>query len=698
MTEKVLASSCGLEQLSGVGEKVKEKLHRLKILSLHDLLFHLPIRYEDRTTVRAISQCVLHDFTQIDASVVSSQYGFGKKRSLIVVVSDGSAHMTCRFFHFNASMRAALTEEGKTFRFYGQIRLGARGYEMMHPEFKEIPVGGQLPLADRLTPVYALTEGLGQKTLARLVQQAFKLARHNALFPDYLAEWLPREQQLVTLIDALHACHYPDVGISLSDLHERRHPFMQRLVIDELVANQLALMRLRKKAADHGAIAMVPNGAHRSQLMQAFGFELTPAQARVEQEILSDLATPIPMMRLVQGDVGCGKTVVAALAMSVAVANGYQAAMMAPTEVLAEQHATNLAAWFEPLGVRVVLVRGQMGAKARREADALLASGGAQVIVGTHALFQKEVVFSQLALVVIDEQHRFGVNQRYALCEKGAIEGKMPHQLIMTATPIPRTMAMTAFAELDYSVIDALPKGRQVIKTLVMEDAKRQDLVRWVVDNNAEGGQVFWVCPLIEESEVLQCQAAEEMFKSLCDYLPDLCIGLVHGRMTSAEKAAVMAQFKSGKIRVLVATTVIEVGVDVPNANMMIIEGSERLGLSQLHQLRGRVGRGSRQSYCVLLYKSPLGKKGGYRLKVMRDCIDGFEIAEKDLRLRGAGEVLGTKQTGLAQYKVADALRDQAVLPEVRSYALKCLDHMEESSQKAFVWRWLGDKDQYTKV
>lgn len=690
----VLAFS--LEQLSGVGGKVKEKLARLQLHTLVDLLFHLPIRYEDRTSVMPIKNCRVLEFAQIDAQIVSAKVAFGKTRSLIVTVSDGASTMTLRFFHFNASMKKSLSQEGETFRFYGQLRLGAKGLEMMHPEFCRLSQCP--PLEDRLTPVYALTEGLGQKTMSRFIRQAFQIVERQSLLADELQQLSVPLGSELALMDALKRCHYPAKGESITSLYSGQHPAIQRLALEELVAHQLCLLRLRRSKASGGAPVMVGDQSLRERLIERFGFPLTTAQARVEQEILQDLRQLAPMMRLIQGDVGSGKTAVAALAMVPAIANGYQVAMMVPTEVLAEQHAKTVAAWFEPLGYSVIFLSGQLGAKAKREAYDAIASTEASIVIGTHALFQRDVSYRRLGLVVIDEQHRFGVNQRYALCDKGRFGQQVPHQLIMTATPIPRTMAMTAFAELDHSVINQLPKGRSPIKTLVMEDAKRTELLQWVVENQQQGGQIYWVCPLIEESEALQCQAAEKLYASLQSTLPGLAVGLVHGRMTSDEKANVMAAFKRGEFAILVATTVIEVGVDVPNANMIIIEGSERLGLSQLHQLRGRVGRGSRQSFCVLLYKKPLGQKGQYRLKIMRDSVDGFYIAEKDLELRGAGEFLGTKQAGLAQYKVADALRDQSLLGNVKKVASTCLNEMKDQDQKRLIWRWLGDREHYTQV
>ncbi len=696
MQDKQAYDHFSLEQLSGVGTKVQEKLARLKLRSLIDLLFHLPIRYEDRTSIMPINRCTVLQFAQIDAHVVSAQLAFGKTRSLIVTVADGTGHITLRFFHFNASMRRSLSQEGQVFRFYGQVRLGAKGLEMMHPEFSLLSQCP--PLEEKLTPVYALTEGLGQKTIARLVRQAFDLVDKKQLLTDELRRLSVSLSCNLGLFDALKHCHYPDKGVTLADIHSGQHPAMHRLALEELVAHRLCLMRLRLSKASGGAPILRMCSDIRAKLLHQFGFELTPAQARVEQELMSDLARAIPMMRLVQGDVGSGKTAVAALSIACAVASGFQAALMAPTEVLAEQHAKTLSQWFEPMGYHVVFLSGQLGVKAKRDAYTRIASSEAMIVVGTHALFQKDAQYQRLGLVVIDEQHRFGVNQRYALCEKGRFGKQVPHQLIMTATPIPRTMAMTAFAELDHSVIDQIPKGRSPIKTLVMEDAKRPDLMDWVRQNHQDGGQIYWVCPLIEESEVLQCQAAEHLFESLQLALPEIKIGLVHGRMPSEEKVSMMAQFKAHELSILVATTVIEVGVDVPNANMMIIEGSERLGLSQLHQLRGRVGRGSRQSFCVLLYKKPLGQKGQYRLKIMRDSVDGFHIAEKDLELRGSGEFLGTKQAGVAEYKIADALRDQHLLPHVKSLASASLAEMSEQEQRQLIWRWLGDREHYTQV
>ncbi len=707
--------------LHGVGPRLADKLALLDISTVQDLLFHLPLRYQDRTRITPIGALQPGQDAVIEGEVRVADIVFGRRRSLLVRLQDHTGTVSLRFFHFNAAQQQQLAP-GTRVRCYGEARRGASGLELYHPEY-QIQDGAQsAPVAATLTPVYPSTEGLQQASWRKLCGQALTQLNADSL-RDYLHEIslqeisspggglqgrglrerglalpLPAAPLHVRLSDVVSYLHRPPPEASQVQLLEGRHPFQQRLAFEELLAHQLSLRGLREQIRRGGAPALTGPAALQKQFLQQLPFALTAAQQRVATEVAKDLRQSQPMLRLVQGDVGSGKTVVAALAALRAVGSGYQVALMAPTELLAEQHRQNFSRWLEPLGIAVGWLSGRIKGKARAAQLAAIAAGEVGVVVGTHALFQDEVIFHRLGLAIIDEQHRFGVHQRLALTEKGV----HAHQLIMTATPIPRTLAMSAYADLDTSVIDELPPGRQPVQTLVIGSERRPEIVERIRLACRSGRQAYWVCTLIEESEQLQAQAAEATCLDLQAALPELRVGLLHGRLKNDEKAAVMAAFKAGELQLLVATTVIEVGVDVPNASLMIIENPERLGLAQLHQLRGRVGRGSIESFCVLLYQSPLSRNGRARLQVLRDSNDGFVIAEKDLELRGPGEVLGTRQTGLLQMRIADLQRDAELLPAVRAYAealeqtLSAQEYRELAA--AIVRRWLPDRERFGRV
>lgn len=678
-----------LSTLTGVGPTMLKRLARLGLHTVQDLLFHLPLRYEDRTQVTPIAALEAHQTTAVEGRIQSVELRHGRKMSLLCHVTDDTGRLTLRFFHFNAGMRNAL-RIGEPIWAFGEVRRGQYGAEMMHPEYRLQPAKTTAP-ADSLTPVYSTTEGLRQATLRQLTDQALAL-----LDVCPVAELLPPSllANVPSLPDALRTLHRPPPHTDLSLLEQGAHPAQQRLILEELLAHQLSLLLLRQQAQRYRAWPLPEQPALTAQLLAQLPFSPTEAQQRVTREIATDLAQTQPMMRLLQGDVGSGKTLVAALAALQAIGNGKQAALMAPTELLAEQHLQNFERWFGPLGIRTGSLLGKQKGKARQAQLAAIANGDVAMVVGTHALFQETVQFARLALVIIDEQHRFGVHQRLALWEKGQQQGGVPHQLIMTATPIPRTLAMTAYADLDVSVIDALPPGRTPVTTVAIPETRRDDVIERVNLACRDGRQAYWVCTLIEESEMLEAQAAEITWQALREALPDLRIGLVHGRMKAAEKQAVMAAFKAGELQLLVATTVIEVGVDVPNASLMIIENPERLGLAQLHQLRGRVGRGAVASHCVLLYKPPLSFTAQKRLQVLRDSQDGFLIAQRDLEIRGPGEVLGTRQTGNAEFRVVDLLRDQALIPQVQPIARLLAERWPEQAQ-ALIQRWKPESGRY---
>ncbi len=689
-----LLDAIPLNTLTGVGASQAAKLAKIGLLTVQDLLLHLPMRYEDRTQLYTINDLLPGIFATVEGDVLHCDISFGRRRMLTCQISDGTGVLTLRFFNFNAGMKNSLAI-GRRVTAYGEIKRGQRGAEIIHPEYKIQGEQGVTGLQETLTPVYSTTEGIRQATLRNLTDQALALLDTCAI-----AELLPPElsQGMIGLPEALRTLHRPPPDIAQSDLDSGTHPAQRRLIMEELLAHNLSMLAVRAGAQRYHALAMSPRHTLSEQLLAALPFRPTGAQQRVGREIEADLAKDYPMMRLVQGDVGSGKTLVAALAALNVIAWGKQVALMAPTELLAEQHANNFRQWFAPLGIEVGWLAGKQKGKARLAQQEAIASGQVSMIVGTHAIFQEQVQFNGLALVIIDEQHRFGVHQRLALWEKGVEQGFHPHQLIMTATPIPRTLAMTAYADLDTSTIDELPPGRTPVTTVAIPDTRRADIIARVKSAcSAEGRQAYWVCTLIEESELLEAQAAEATWEELKLALPDLQVGLVHGRMKPAEKQAVMQAFKAGEIQLLIATTVIEVGVDVPNASLMIIENPERLGLAQLHQLRGRVGRGAVASHCVLLYKAPLSKTAQKRLQVLRDSNDGFVIAQCDLEIRGPGELLGTRQTGNAEFKVADLLRDGAMIPEVQRVARHIHQHYPQQAQ-ALIERWLPETERYTNA
>ena len=694
------ASTATLDQLpvtalKGAGPKLAERLEKLGVTTAQDLLFHLPTRYQDRTRVVPMGTLRPGDQVTVEGEIELSEVKFGRRRSLLVRISDGTGFLLLRFFHFSNAQREGL-RRGTRLRLFGEARMGPNTLEMVHPEYQRVGEEEPAAVEEHLTPIYPTTEKVHQLTLRGLTDQALERLDDGGL-PDWLPESIRKALGYPSLTEALHYVHRPPPDAPLGALAEGEHPAQQRLAFEELLAHHLSLRRLRNDALGHPAPALNGSGKITKRFLKQLPFKLTGAQQRVSDEIAADLKNDHPMLRLVQGDVGSGKTVVAALACLQAVEAGLQAAVMAPTELLAEQHFRNFGNWLEALGLEVAWLSGKLRAKARREALEHIASGNASVVVGTHALFQDEVEFHDLGLVVVDEQHRFGVHQRLALREKGASDGRYPHQLIMTATPIPRTLAMTAYADLDSSAIDELPPGRSPVVTVALPETRRDEVMERIEQACADGRQAYWVCPLIEESEVLEAQAAEETAKLLAEALPELKVGLVHGRMKAAEKEAAMAAFKGAETHLLVATTVIEVGVDVPNASLMIIENAERLGLAQLHQLRGRVGRGSVESACVLMYKPPLGDISRSRLAALRETNDGFEIARRDLELRGPGEVLGTRQTGMMQFHIADLMRDKELLPEVERTAERLLKEHPEHVEP-IVRRWLGDSVRYGGV
>ena len=678
-----------VHQLQGVGNAAAALLEKLHIFTTDDLLFHLPRDYEDRSTIIPMNQLTAGRSYLLEGIVKSVDFPPGKRKSMAVLLDDDTGKVTLRFYHIYKGItdRAKM---GARLRIFGEIRVGARGLETYHPELQLITERTPLPQT-QLTAIYPATDGLTQPKLREYVKQA--LENHS----DHLPELLPQKfTNGYALKQALDYIHHPPVNANMLQLTQGSHPAQQRLIFEELVAHQVSLLTRRAYVQQIEAPSFSPSQTFAKALLSTLPFEMTGAQKRVSKEIAKDLKQNKPMLRLVQGDVGAGKTLVAGVAACHALEEGWQVALMAPTEILAEQHYLNFKKWFEPLGLTVSWLSGKQKGKARAAAEQAIQNGTANLVIGTHALFQDNVAFAKLGLVIIDEQHRFGVDQRLALRNKG-LNGMTPHQLVMTATPIPRTLAMSAYGDLDTSVIDELPPGRTPIQTVTIPLDRREEVLQRIATNCAEGKQAYWVCTLVEQSETLDAQAAEATFAEIKERFSELNIGLVHGKMKADEKQAVMQQFKNNELQLLIATTVIEVGVDVPNASIMVIENAERLGLSQLHQLRGRVGRGAKASFCALLYKSPLSQNGQERLRIMRETNDGFMIAEKDLELRGPGELLGTKQTGDMGFRVAKLERDDHLLNQAHYVAQQILQNYPQNAE-ALLKRWLPEAPRYAYV
>lgn len=689
-------NTIALTQLHGVGPKQAAKIQALGIHRVTDLLFHLPLRYEDRTRIHPIGSCRPGQRVLIEGEVEHSAIIRGRRATLVVVIADGSGRMTLRFFHFRAYQQQQLSK-GSRLRCFGEVRAGFQGLEMTHPSYTRLAGQGNAPIADRLTPVYPSSEGLGQSSWIRLTDQALALMRRGELaLEELLPAGLLADKNAFSLTEALDYIHRPPANADVVALGMREHPAQKRLALEELLAHNLGMQKLHREQRARQAPPMLAKSGLETRFLDGLPFRLTRAQQRVSLEISNDLRKSTPMLRLVHGDVGSGKTVIAALAALRASDSGFQTAITAPTELLAEQHLRVFSEWLTPLGIEPVWLSGKVTGKKRSDALARIAQG-AEVVIGTHALMQAGVEFKRLGLVIVDEQHRFGVHQRMSLLEKGGSKGQQAHQLIMTATPIPRTLAMTAYAGMDVSVIDELPPGRKPVTTVVMSNERRQDIIQRISSACAKGQQAYWVCTLIEETDAIEAHAAEEVAQNLSAALTDIRVGLIHGRMKPAEKQQIMSEFKAGGIQLLVATTVIEVGVDVPAATLMIIENAERLGLAQLHQLRGRVGRGSGKSSCVLLYNPPLGEIAKQRMEIMRETSDGFRIAEKDLQLRGPGEVLGTRQTGILQFRVADLARDADLIKMIPATADVILKQHPQQADK-LIRRWLGDASKFAGV
>jgi ATP-dependent DNA helicase RecG len=661
-----------------------ERLARLGIASRFDLVLHLPLRYDDETRLRALGEAPAGEPVLVEGAVVETDVKYRPRRQLVCHIQDGSSVLTLRFFNFYPSLQKRLAA-GSRVRAFGEIRQGYFGPEMVHPRL----LAAGAPLARTLTPVYPTTAGLSQEELRRLVARALAASNLEDTLPEELAAGLglPRFAEAVRLL------HHPPPGTPQAALVSRTHPAWRRIKFDELLAQQISMRLHYRRRRSSAAPALQPRGRLTRALLDRLPFRLTAAQNRALAQIRGDLAQSSPMQRLLQGDVGSGKTVLAALAALQCVENGRQVAVMAPTEILAEQHYRKFSEWLGPLDVGVAWLSGSQGARERRKALASIAAGETPVAVGTHALIEEQVQFRDLALAIIDEQHRFGVHQRLALRVKGARGGRadQPHQLMMSATPIPRTLAMSYYADLDVSVIDEMPPGRAPVTTKLVSEARRAEVIRRIRDACMDGGQAYWVCPLIEESDALQLKTALETFEAVRATFPELKVGLVHGRLRPAERARVMSEFRDGAIQLLVATTVIEVGVDVPNATLMVIEHAERVGLAQLHQLRGRIGRGAGASTCILLYANPLTPAARERLKIIYENADGFEIARHDLRLRGPGEILGARQSGVPLLRFADLERDGDLLDAARAAAERLLREAPGSA-RAHLARWLGSR------
>ena len=671
--------------IKGLGKKTSDRLNQLGIHTLEHLVFHLPTRYQDKTSITPLSDAGIHDEILIEATIDRIEVIPSRQRQLLCYLSDNQNHrILLRFFHFNQYQKQALIR-GETMQCFGEIKIGRKGLEMHHPEYRIITQNQSPLLEPTLTPIYPLCSGISQNKMKQWVNYSLEVLKISQL-DDYFEKIT--QQSMPSLKSSLMLLHHPEKDEDLSKIESFKHISQQRLIIEELATHRLSLLKTKKARKGKKTNAFILNNTLSDQLLNSIDFNLTNAQSRCIKEINDDLASSEPMLRLLQGDVGSGKTIVAVFALIQAVENNFQAAIMAPTEILARQHLQNFTQYLESLNIQIAYLSGSQNTQERREQISLIESGKAKVVIGTHALFQDSVNFKDLSLVIIDEQHKFGVHQRLSLTKKA---NNTPHQLVMTATPIPRSLTMSAYADLDTSIIDELPPGRQAVETIALSNLRRDELISKIRKISNEGRQIYWVCTLIEESEALRAESAEKTFKYLKDHLKDLTVVMIHGRLTKVEKESIMKDFENGRINLLVATTVIEVGVNVPNASLMIVENAERLGLAQLHQLRGRVGRGSEKSICILMYQSPLSDYAKERLDILRQSNDGFMIAQKDLELRGPGEILGTQQTGIASMKIANIVRDAYLLKEAGYYSSKMLEARLES-QNALINRWIDEE------
>ena len=671
--------------ISGLGQKTSDRLNQLGIHTLEHLLFHLPSRYQDKTTITSLSSASVEDEILIEVTIDRIEVIPARQRQLLCYLSDNqNQRVLLRFFHFTQYQKQALIR-GETIQCFGEIKIGRQGLEMHHPEYRIISQDQKPLLESTLTPVYPLCAGVSQNKMKQWVNNALDVLKASVI-DDYFEKIT--QSTMPSLKDSLFLLHHPNKNEDLSKIEAFTHISQQRLIIEELAAHQLSLLKIKEARKSKESKKISIKNALSNKLLSSLEFDLTSAQSRCISQINEDLSTSEPMHRLLQGDVGSGKTIVAVFALLQAAENNFQTAVMAPTEILARQHLQNFSNYLTPLGIQIAFLSGSQNTQERKDNLSLIENGKAKVIIGTHALFQENVYFEDLALVIIDEQHKFGVHQRLSLSKKASLT---PHQLVMTATPIPRSLTMSAYADLDTSIIDELPPGRQTIETVALSNARRDELITKIKQISKEGRQIYWVCTLIEESEALRAESAEKTFTYLTDNLRELKVVMIHGRLTKSEKEIIMSDFSTGKTNLLVATTVIEVGVNVPNASLMIVENAERLGLAQLHQLRGRVGRGSEKSACVLLYQSPLSQTAKERLDILRQSNDGFLIAQKDLELRGPGEILGTQQTGIASMKIADIVRDSYLLKQVGYYSSKMLE-AEHTSQNALMTRWIDEE------
>ena len=671
--------------IKGLGKKTSDRLNQLGIHTLEHLVFHLPTRYQDKTSITPLSDARINDEILIEATIDRIEVIPSRQRQLLCYLSDQQNHrILLRFFHFTQYQKQALIR-GESMQCFGEIKIGRKGLEMHHPEYR-ITSQNQRPLLEQnLSPIYPLCSGISQNKMKQWINYSLEVLKISQL-DDYFEKIT--QHSMPSLKSSLMLLHHPEKNEDLSKIETFKHISQQRLIIEELATHQLSLLKTKKARKGKKTNAFILKNTLSDKLLDSLDFKLTNAQSNCIKEINDDLASSEPMLRLLQGDVGSGKTIVAVFALIQAVENNFQAAIMAPTEILARQHLQNFTHYLESLDIQIAYLSGSQNTQERKEQLSLIESGEAKVVIGTHALFQESVSFKDLSLVIIDEQHKFGVHQRLSLTKKAQTT---PHQLVMTATPIPRSLTMSAYADLDTSVIDELPPGRQAVETIALSNARREELITKIRKISDEGRQIYWVCTLIEESEALRAESAEKTFTYLKDHLEELTVVMIHGKLSKVEKESIMKDFENGLINLLVATTVIEVGVNVPNASLMIVENAERLGLAQLHQLRGRVGRGSEKSICILMYQSPLSDNARERLDILRHSNDGFMIAQKDLELRGPGEILGTQQTGIASMKIANIIRDAYLLKEAGYYSSKMLEASLES-QNALINRWIDEE------